>query len=98
MSVSPLCTKWVNSYTCMPTKNSPHMMVMPSHSSSPLRLPRCALASASTTNSELNSSSAVPSVTSGISMMGSKCWPAGETHSWWGNGPGPVSHVSLCTR
>ena len=41
-SVSPLCTKWVNSYTCMPTKKIPHMIVAPSQPSSILRLPFCA--------------------------------------------------------
>ena len=70
----------------------------PSHSSSPFRLPRCASASASTTNSELNSSSAVPTVTSGISMIGSNTCPAGDFQTSCGNGPGPVSQVSLCTR
>ncbi len=29
-SVSPLCTKWVNSYTCIPTKNMPQRIVAPS--------------------------------------------------------------------
>ena len=42
LSVSPLCTKWVNSYTCMPTKKIPHMIVAPSQPSSTFRLPRCA--------------------------------------------------------
>ena len=40
--VSPLCTKWVNSYTCMPTKNSPHMIVAPSQPSIIPRRPRWA--------------------------------------------------------
>ena len=75
------------------------MIVRPSHSSSPFRFPRCALASASTTNSELNSSSAVPSVTSGISMIGSKHLAGRrDFHTSCGNGPGPVSQVSLWTR
>ena len=62
----------------------------PSHTSSPCRLPRCALARASTTKSELNSSSAVPRVTSGISMIGSKTWPDGDFQTSCGNGPGPA--------
>ena len=87
MKPSPSCTKWVNSYTCIPTKNMPQAMVAASQPMSAFRLPRCAPLKASTTNRELNSSSAVPKVTRGISRMGLKCSPEGEVHGSWGYGP-----------
>ena len=92
-----MCTKWVNSYTCMPTKNIPHKIVAASHPRSIFRLPFCAPYRASTTKSELKSSSAVPTVTSGISMIGSNTFPvAGSFQTSWANGPTRL--LPLCTR
>ncbi len=75
-----------------PDEEEPAGMVAASQPISAFRLPRCAPLSASTTKSELKRSSAVPSVTSGISKIGSKCCADGEVQGSWGKGP----HAGSC--